>query len=236
MDDKIDYGDLAGVDGASALTMMLWYNPDTVTGDQGIVQKVSASTHASTLVQDTNDVKVYHGDGTITGVTGGAVLAVRVWVHIAYVYDGSQATNATRQKIYINGINQTLTFAGTVPATLGDAGTAIFTLMGQSASGVGFGDGKVGLFKVWVGAALTAGAVVQEMNSHHWVRSRPTILHPLVDGRDARDYSGNGNHGTLTGALMAAGPPQIGGMRRFQATKQSRRQIRTGLWGQRILP
>ena len=218
------------------MTMMLWYNTDTVTGDQDIAVKMSGTTHAISLVQDTNDVKVYHGNGTITGVTAGAVLAVGVWVHLACVYDGAGAANADRQKIYINGINQTLTFGGTVPATLGDASTAVFTLMGNSTGGLGFGNGKVELFKVWVGAALTAGAVVQEMNSYHWVRSRPTILHPLVDGRDARDYSGNGNHGTLTGATTASGPPQIGGLRRFHATKQSRRQIRTGLWGQRILP
>lgn len=239
VDDQITFGDLAGVDGASAMSILLWYNPDLVTGDQDIVIKSSVSTNACVFVQDVDDVKVYHGDGTITAITGGAVLATGRWVHIAYVYDGAGSGNAGRQKIYINGVNETLTFAGTIPATLGDAGTAVFSLMGGSASGgVGFGDGKVAHFKVWVGTALTAAQAAQEMYSYRPAnRTNLVIWSPFDDGGHAgpaaRDYSGNKNHGTVTGARLFGGPPQIPHQERFIAQKH--RRVGLGPWGHRIL-
>jgi hypothetical protein len=41
-----------------------------------------------------------------------------IWYHVALVYDGTQATNADRAKIYVNGVAQSLTFLGTIPAAL----------------------------------------------------------------------------------------------------------------------
>ena len=39
------------------------------------------------------------------------------WSNISVVYDGTQSTNATRLKVYLNTVQQTLTFNYTVPAT-----------------------------------------------------------------------------------------------------------------------
>lgn len=212
VDDLIDYGDLAGMDGASALSVLLWYNPNSITGDTDIVVKSSAVTVAIRMEQDADDVIVFHGNGTISCTTPGAALAVGTWVHIASVYDGSGAANADRQKIYINGVAQVLTFAGTVPSTLGDAGATSYELMGNaSGQGVGFGNGRCAHHKVWVGTALTPAQAAQEMNSYRWISSRPTIWSPLDDRAAPRDYSGNNNHGTLTGALQVQGPPVMHG-------------------------
>lgn len=38
--------------------------------------------------------------------------------HWCLVFDGSQTTNATKVKVYVDGVPQTLTFAGTAPATI----------------------------------------------------------------------------------------------------------------------
>ena len=38
--------------------------------------------------------------------------------HWCLVFDGNQTTNDTKTKVYVDGVSQTLTFAGTVPATI----------------------------------------------------------------------------------------------------------------------
>jgi hypothetical protein len=58
------------------------------------------------------------------GVDGGADLAYTIgsWAHISVVYDGTQSTNDTKLKVYINAILQTLNFnTYTVPATTANA-------------------------------------------------------------------------------------------------------------------
>ena len=45
------------------------------------------------------------------------------WQHLTMVFDGSQSTNATRLKAYVNGSSVTLSFTGTIPATTGTINT-----------------------------------------------------------------------------------------------------------------
>jgi hypothetical protein len=50
---------------------------------------------------------------------GYAINAIKLgeWNHIAMVYDGSQATNDTKLKLYVNGQEVTLTYSGSIPAS-----------------------------------------------------------------------------------------------------------------------
>ena len=47
------------------------------------------------------------------------------WHKIDMVYDGTQPTNDTRLLGYLDGVKQTLSFANTIPATLGTAGAFV---------------------------------------------------------------------------------------------------------------
>lgn len=79
------------------------------------------------------------GSGYCMAHTAANSFTSNVWNHVAVVFDGTQATNADRIKIYINGVQQSLTFiygggVSAVPATssltptlpfiIGCAGTA----------------------------------------------------------------------------------------------------------------
>lgn len=59
---------------------------------------------------------------------------INKWTHIIAVYDGTQA-NASRIKIYINGIAKTLTVNGTIPTTTGTASIPFRVANDASASG-----------------------------------------------------------------------------------------------------
>ena len=208
-DDKVGYGDLAGIDSAAALTVMAWINPDTVVpARQVLVAKSTGAVIAVLFELADNDIKIWHTGGGETGVTSVNLLVAGTWTHVASVFDGSGAANADRQKLYIDGINRTLTFAGTIPSALGDGGAnALEVGAGSGAAGTTFYDGKLAFPRIWT-AALGPQEILAEM--HNW-RARRTqnllIGAPYDDLTAAEDFSGNRNHGTVTGALQVPGPP-----------------------------
>jgi hypothetical protein len=62
-------------------------------------------------------INVYVGGVTTYG-TANIILSVSTIYLITIVYDGSQATNANKLKLYINGIQLSLGYNGTIPATI----------------------------------------------------------------------------------------------------------------------
>jgi hypothetical protein len=60
---------------------------------------------------------VYGGAGTTGYATGNVAMSDDDWCHLVVVYDGTQANNADRARIYTNKTLNTLTVAGTFPAT-----------------------------------------------------------------------------------------------------------------------
>ena len=75
----------------------------------------------------TNDILLAVSNGVLFGqINNGAdgtasvsyTPSSSVWRHIVIVFDGTQTGNANRLKLYVDGVQQTLTFSGyTVPAT-----------------------------------------------------------------------------------------------------------------------
>ena len=210
VDDQVDHGDIAGIDSGAVLTVMCWANVDTVpTIETAYVGKVVAGTPYVFLFGPTTDNKVMFLAGAAGSANGKSPALTQtngVDEHWAVVYDGAGAANADKVKMYKNGIDQTLTFTGTFPATLADGGTEPVYAARDSRGSV-FLNGRVSHIKLWL-AALTAAEVAQEFNSYRPVRTANLSLWaPYDDGTSARDYSGAGNHGTVTGALQVPGPP-----------------------------
>lgn len=50
----------------------------------------------------------------------GTAVSAGVWTHLALVYDGALSGNANRVKGFINGVQQTMAFSGTIPANMMD--------------------------------------------------------------------------------------------------------------------
>lgn len=212
-DDVVDHGDIAVIDGASALTFGCWLWIDTSEANGGILCKSSGGGILSFSLQQwytapTDRIGCFFGYSAVNGGYSTTALVTGAWHHWMGVFNGGGVGNAGRQQLYLDGVAETLTFVGTVPATLPDSGAATvqsgFVVNGATTT---YYDCKIALVKIWT-AALAAAEVAQEMNSYRPVRTANLILgSPYDDGTSARDYSGNGNHGTVTGALQAAGPP-----------------------------
>ena len=82
-----------------------------------------ATVYAKRLSQTSRDIVLqsYSTNGQMgVGIANGygystTHLSLNVWYHLAVVYDGSASTDATRLKLYINGVQDVLTFLGMGP-------------------------------------------------------------------------------------------------------------------------
>lgn len=202
VDDIVDHGDVAGIDGAAAFTFMWWQMPDAAVAADGIVGKGSGTgcmcRHEGSVA---TTIQIYINS---VAHTRASAFSDGVWAHHCVVFNGAEAGN-DRLKYYRNGVQEALTYGGTPPATLPDMGAGVWKFGGDAGWG-GFADMKIACHKAWL-AALSAAEVAQEV----WFRrlqrtANKLIWSPYDDGTNARDYSGNSNHGTVTGAVAAAGP------------------------------
>jgi len=210
-DDKVSFGDIAAIDGATALTVCEWYTPTNASAIGLLCGKAAAPgspiflfTHGDWAIGAENSITVGFVSTSPKGKVA-TVFSAGALIHCGFVYDGGGAANADRLKILLNAVDQTVSFTGTVPTALG-SGTDPVTV-GATGNDSADLDGWLAHLKIWT-AALTAAEVAQEMNSYRPVRTANLVVwSPLDDGVSARDYSGNGNHGTVTGAVQIAGPP-----------------------------
>jgi hypothetical protein len=123
-DDYIDLGAMNSVEGVSKLTFDAWIFREGGSSYEGILSKFGTANDSidfilggATSGVDDLFVRISTGAAQAYGYTTGNYITANNWHHVAMVFDGTQATNATRLKIYIDGNQQALTFSGTIPAT-----------------------------------------------------------------------------------------------------------------------
>ena len=164
----VDLGTLSSTGGASQLTWSFWTNPTTLAATKCIFCKMdsgnSARSWGITTGTTSSQIQVYIAtsstDSNTYATTPVGALANGQWSHVEAVFDGTQADNASRLKIYINGVPQTLTFTGTIPTTTTTAGTAH---IGSSNDGYMFYNGVIDEAKIYT-FPMTADEVKIDYN------------------------------------------------------------------------
>lgn len=242
VDDRVVLTDI-DTDSAANLTVMFWLYYDAAENLNGFVCKTGSagfgwSMHTSTTGGGTDDMHIHMGQASGEGNTAYTTdnsLTTGAWAHWAGVFDGGATGDANRLRLYKDAAQKTLSFAaavGTALPTGGDAENLCYA-QDNDAFQFNYADCKLAHVKIWK-ASLTAAEVSQEFRAYR-PRRRTNLLvwTPLDDGTSARDYSGGGNHGTVTGARIVGGPPQIPHPERFIAQKH--RHGGLGLWGHRVL-
>lgn len=108
----------SGASGYSQLTISVWMKK-AASGNVSIVSLGNEMSPNRTHINWFTDSNVYlacedgagnYGQFSFSYVSG--------WHHFAMVFDGSASGNANRLKLWIDGVNRTLSFVGTVPATI----------------------------------------------------------------------------------------------------------------------
>jgi hypothetical protein len=97
------------------------------------------------------------------------VLATGDWVHLAMVYDGTQADNADKLKLFVNGYKKNLNFNSDIPATLPDSALKLF--VGSSTY-----NGAINEVRVF-------NTVLSEATINEWMHKNKDLVtkHPNAD-------------------------------------------------------
>lgn len=209
-DDYVDAGSGISTSNITAMTQSVWIKNAAAAANKAVLGwYVTDGLFLQTLTSANDGLLALAGGGSAHGSL--AIQTVGKWVHVVLVYDGSQSSDATRLKMFVDGVQQTLSFGGAIPASITTSGSLKI--------------GDVGaLDRKWNGSiddvriynrALTAGEVKQlygvgatKFNSQT-EKSGTSLASGLVghwtfDGKylsttTATDASGQGNNGTLTG-------------------------------------
>jgi len=180
-----DHGDIAGIDGSTVLGLAFW-----VAG--GAAVSASEIRKGSIRLFEMGGDRSYQirevGVWQLNSAADAIPPDATNWNHFLVVYDGSLDA-ASRITIYKNGLP--LALSGSYPGTaLSSTSPETFRIGDANVSGL------IGHVRLWQ-AALTAADSAQEVH-RYWACRRAHLLldAPYDDALYARDYSGNGNHGT----------------------------------------
>lgn len=161
-------GDVTALNNASQFTLAFWILEDSFA---------TGSTLFSKLLDNFNDVSISsHNNGIMYFAIGNGIedsfarwirtgLSTGVWYHTAIVFDGTQATNEERLKIYINGQQKTVSsFSGTIPAATSASLAGRPAYVGHQA-GSDYLDGDMDDLRIY-SSALTPAEVLTLYNSY----------------------------------------------------------------------
>lgn len=121
-DDCVNCGDSADYhhdnSSASLMSVSVWVKITSSTSDDDtIISKYEYTDNKREWrisldgSQNIKFVSSQNGTNSYTATTSNALVADR-WYHIVLTYDGSEGTATNRPKIYLDGVSQSLTFAG----------------------------------------------------------------------------------------------------------------------------
>ncbi len=193
------------LDGASQFTIESWVFARTLADLKTIFSK-STSANACIAIQLSSASSVGNDDFLISvcngassyGTTNTNIISVNKWNHIAVIYNGSGAANADKLKLYVNGVQQTLTFTGTIPSVTASGATAYLGSTGGTSL---FWDGKIDEFRIW-NTARTESQIRETMDKEIPATTGLKAYYLMSEGlgTSLNDYSGNGNNVTLYGS------------------------------------
>lgn len=168
----LSVADNPNLDATTQFSLMGWAYADT-TAQRCMVSKWAYATDGCFAFQILNSGANFFwktflatsatDDGTGCSATDdSAFYSIATWYHLALIYDGVLTGNSNRLKLYVNGVQKTLTFAGTVPASLQNSGAALEFSRFQGLSR--YWDGRLDEWGFW-SRALTAAEVVSARDS-----------------------------------------------------------------------
>jgi hypothetical protein len=154
---NVNVGDIVELNAVAALSIVFWMNQDVIDVLDVVFRKrVDATTRIDAFTQADGTMRFYVSDGVAAYgfFDYSTLISQGTWHSLAMVYDGSQADNATRLKLYVDGVLVSLSFVGTIPATGPDLISDDLTI-GLTSSSF---DGKIDDFRIY-DVALTEAEV-----------------------------------------------------------------------------
>ncbi len=166
-DDQIDLGNISSLSETDAFTIEGWFNQTTLDQTRGMfIMRTDASNQIRARTWSDGNMYVYlHNASTFNAAFDySTVVTANGWFHFAMVFDGNGATNADRMKVYIDGVEVSLTYNGTVPTSAPDLSSANFLISDDTDGDSMYWLGLIDEFRIW-NASLTAGDIIAFANT-----------------------------------------------------------------------
>lgn len=112
--DFVQIGNIPQINGASKVTIATWMKRASA-GAKVLVGK--QATNQDLAIEAYSDGRIYFQASKGSDTYGYITLNDTNWHHVALVFDGTLSGNANRLKAYVDGVQRTLTFKGTVQTT-----------------------------------------------------------------------------------------------------------------------
>jgi hypothetical protein len=116
--DYVSLSDINELDSTTAFTIGFWAKISTFGAWNTLFSKTVDTSHRIQIQEgaSSGELYAYIGSGSNSYGYVSGVYSVGQWFHIVMVYDGTGSTNADKLKLYINGVQKTLTYNETIPA------------------------------------------------------------------------------------------------------------------------
>ena len=139
------------------------------------------------------------------------------WYHVVYAYDTSLSTASERVRIYVNNVEQTVSWSGSASAVpqntvfpLNKTSYSVPLYIGSSFSDGGFFSGSMSHLNYVDGQQLTPSTFGEtDSTTGEWkIKTSPSVTYGtngffiLKDGNSVTDQSGNGNNFTVGGGTL----------------------------------
>lgn len=119
--DNVALGNITQINNVGQVTLATWIKRSAAGADVFVGKQ---TTNQDLAIEAYSDGKVYFDMSKGSSVYGTITLNDTAWHHVALVFDGTQTGNANRLKAYVDGVQKTLAFNGTVGTTTTSSTTA----------------------------------------------------------------------------------------------------------------
>ena len=185
----INYGErdrLKEIDGSAVLTACFTLNVNQVKA-QTFLSKTSDGGNASGFVVvagtgSVNDISLNIAGQSARVVNGALADGRKRW---CFVFDGSGTGNLGRVRIYKDGVYQTITFSGVIPATLPNPDVVMeLCVASHNLCAALFAGADIAQIRIWV-AALNSDEIQVLKRQHQALWKLYVFLSPTLAGRMA---------------------------------------------------
>jgi hypothetical protein len=216
--ESINLGDIA-LDGVTSAYFSTWAYFDALTDFSMLFTKRTDDSNQFEILlggvffgNNSGELVILccNGSANARGYSVDIAFSTSTWYHIFVAYNGGGGTDADKLKLFINGTEHTLTYSGTLPATLPTIANSAFL---GARSGTDFElTGKQAEFAIWTGGlpggltAQAAASLLSRAYSPSFLRKNGLHHYQLIGRSSPEVDRWGGNAGTLTGTAASVHP------------------------------
>jgi len=160
VDDYVSVPKQTALVNASQFTISAWMKRADLSSKVILYQGADTSDDVSFELW--SDGNAYFEVGNASNSYGQVANNSANWQQLVMIFDGTQSSNSTRLKAYINSISQTLVFSGTIPSTSGTS-NSVFSIGNTQGIGGNFSTGNIASVQIY-NRALSDQEVLQNYN------------------------------------------------------------------------